>query len=247
MTDQRHAKDTLFAQSTAAVTPFCFDDKVAAVFPDMIKRSIPGYSTILSMIGDMAERYAQADSYCYDLGCSLGAAILAMRHRIRTANCTIIGVDNSAAMIARCQGIIDADSDETPVQLIADTIESTPIENASMVVLNFTLQFIQPSQRQALLQRIFDGLRPGGVLLLSEKIIFKDRAHQALMTQLYHNFKRANGYSDTEIAQKRAALENVLIPDTLDTHYQRLTTAGFASAELWFQCFSFASLLAIKA
>ncbi len=213
----------------------------------MIKRSVPGYSTILSMIGDMAERYVQAGSDCYDLGCSLGAAILAMRHRVRAANCRIIGVDNSLAMIERCQSIIDADSDETPVQLIADNIQSTQISNASMVVLNFTLQFIQPKERQTLLQRIFDGLRPGGILLLSEKIVFKDETHQALMTQLYHNFKRANGYSDTEIAQKRAALENVLIPDKLDTHYQRLKTAGFTSAEVWFQCFSFASVLAIKA
>ncbi len=256
----KHPTDTLYANPLAEVSHFRFDDNVASVFPDMIKRSVPGYNTILSMICDMSERYAQSDSHCYDLGCSLGAATLAIHEGITAKNCKIIGIDNSKAMIKRCQIIVDqlksnADkgaSDDretisTPIELYCNNIESVLIEKASIVVLNFTLQFISMERRQAIIQKIYDGLLPGGILLLSEKVIFTDPPHQQLMTDLYHNFKRTNGYSDLEISQKRTALENVLQPETIDTHKTRLKAAGFNSADVWFQCLTFASLIAIKA
>jgi tRNA (cmo5U34)-methyltransferase len=243
----KQAKDTIYADALKTITDFQFDEKVAAVFPDMIKRSVPGYTTILSMIGDMSERYAQANSHCYDLGCSLGAATLAMRHRIQAADCKIIAVDNSPAMIDRCQQILHADSNETPVELLCSDVQSLPIQKASMVVINFTLQFVPLTERQQIIQKIYDGMLPGGVLLLSEKIRFDDEPHQALMTELYHHFKRANGYSELEISQKRMALENVLQPETIDTHKARIKSAGFSSIDVWFQCFTFASFIAIKA
>lgn len=238
--------DTIYANPLAEVNRFAFDQRVVDVFPDMIKRSVPGYATIINMIGNLAERYVQANSQCYDLGCSLGAATLAMRHRIQAANCKIIGVDNSAAMIARCQQVIAADSGEIPVELLEASIQSVKIENASMAVLNFTLQFIATHEREEVLTNICSGLNPGGVLILSEKVVFDDEPHQQLMTDLHHNFKRANGYSDLEIAQKRSAIEHYLVPETLDTHRQRLRNAGFSSVDVWFQCFNFASLIAIK-
>ncbi|TQV78260.1 carboxy-S-adenosyl-L-methionine synthase CmoA [Exilibacterium tricleocarpae] len=242
--DSNH--DDLYADPLAQVAGFAFDSKVAAVFPDMIKRSVPGYSTIINMTGQLTERYARAGSRCYDLGCSLGASTLAMRHRLQAADCRIIGVDNSPAMIHRCRQVIEADSGEVPVELVCADLEAVAIARASVVVLNFTLQFIAPGQRRALIARIHDGLLPGGILVLSEKVTFADPEHQRLMTELHHNFKRANGYSDLEIAQKRSALEDVLIPDTLEAHRDRLREAGFASAEVWFQCFNFASLIAIR-
>jgi tRNA (cmo5U34)-methyltransferase len=238
--------DNIYANPLAEVSRFAFDQRVVDVFPDMIKRSVPGYATIINMIGNLAERYVQVDSQCYDLGCSLGAATLAMRHRIQAANCKIIGVDNSAAMIARCQQVISADSGEVPVELIEAPIQDVEIHNASMAVLNFTLQFIAVEDRLETLRRICSGLNPGGVLILSEKVMFDDEPHQQLMTELHHNFKRANGYSDLEIAQKRAAIENYLVPETLDAHRQRLRAAGFSSVDVWFQCFNFASFIAIK-
>lgn len=243
---KNHHPDTIYANPLAEVSRFAFDQRVVDVFPDMIKRSVPGYATIINMIGNLAERYAQPNSNCYDLGCSLGAATLAMRHRIQAANCKIIGVDNSAAMIARCQQVIEADSGEIPVDLIESPIQHINIENASMTVLNFTLQFIATDERPDVLKKICAGLNPGGVLILSEKVAFEDEPHQQLMTELYHNFKRANGYSDLEIAQKRAAIEDYLIPETLGVHRQRLRAAGFNSVDVWFQCFNFASLIAIK-
>ena len=241
-----HSTDNLYANPLAEVSAFAFDESVVNVFPDMIKRSVPGYATIINMIGNLAERYAQRDSDCYDLGCSLGAATLAMRHRIQSANCRIIGVDNSQAMIARCEQVIAADSAEVDVDLHCADLCEFPISNASIVVLNFTLQFIPVQKRAAILRKIYDGLKPNGVLILSEKLAFDDEQHQALMIELHHNFKRSNGYSDLEIAQKRTSIENVLIPETLATHRQRLKNAGFSSVDVWFQCFNFASIIAIK-
>ena len=238
--------DNLYANPLPQLNDFVFDESVVQVFPDMIKRSVPGYATIINMIGNLAERYAQADSLCYDLGCSLGAATLAMRHRVQAANCSIVAVDNSKAMIARCEQVIAADSAEIPVKLHCADLIGFPIQDASVVVLNFTLQFIATEQRAQILRSIYQGLKPNGVLILSEKLAFDDEQHQALMIELHHNFKRANGYSDLEIAQKRSAIENVLIPETLATHRQRLKNAGFASVDVWFQCFNFASIIAIK-
>ena len=238
--------DQLYANPLDQVERFAFDQHVVNVFPDMIKRSVPGYPTIINMIGNLAERYVTSGSNCYDLGCSLGAATLAMRHKIRATDCKIIGIDYSRAMIERCQQVIDADSAEIPVDLIEASLQDCAIENASMAVLNFTLQFIPVEERLAQLKKIADGLRPGGVLILSEKLAFEDPLHQQLMIDLHHNFKRSNGYSDLEIAQKRQAIENYLIPETLDAHKERLRQAGFTSADVWFQCFNFASIIAIK-
>ncbi len=239
-------KDQLYANPRDTVSGFAFDQSVVNVFPDMIQRSVPGYATIIHMIGQISERYAQANSNLYDLGCSLGAATLAMRHRVAAAGTKIVAIDQSQQMIARCRGLVDADAGIVPVDLIRGDIAEIAIENASVCVLNFTLQFIPLAQRTQLMEKIAAGLLPGGVLILSEKIAFDDPEHQQLMIDLHHNFKRANGYSDLEIAQKRSALENILLPETLKTHQNRLIDAGFRTVDCWFQCFNFTSIIAFK-
>lgn len=248
---RKSTADTLYASLLEPIAQFSFDEQVAAVFADMIQRSVPGYTTILGMIRYIAARYVVDNSRCYDLGCSLGAAALAMRQGIRAAGCAIIGVDNSAAMIKRCRSNIEFGKNmgsikSIPIEFRCCDLESADIEQASMVVLNFTLQFVPLDRRQAIIQKIYNGLLPGGVLVISEKILFEDPSHQQLMTELYHNFKRANGYSDLEIARKRRALEEVLQPETMGAHRKRLRDAGFNSVDAWFQCFTFASLIAIK-
>lgn len=239
-------KDSIYAQPLASIADFAFDDTVAAVFPDMIQRSVPGYSTIIAMTGVLAERYAQTNTHCYDLGCSLGASTLSMAKQLEGRDCSLIGVDNSAAMLTRCQQRVTESKLNTTVELIEADINDIAINNASVVVLNFTLQFVPLESRPALIKRIADGMQPGGILILSEKICFEDEHLQALNVDLHHSFKRANGYSDMEISQKRSAIENVLIPETLQCHQQRLKAAGFQSVDVWFQCFNFASLVAIK-
>ncbi|MEX0606137.1 MAG: carboxy-S-adenosyl-L-methionine synthase CmoA [Marinobacter sp.] len=238
--------DTLFA-SVRPTEDFRFDASVARVFPDMIRRSVPGYTTIVPMIEVITEQYVQPGSHCYDLGCSLGASTLAMRHGIRHRDCELIGVDNSAAMLERCEHYIALDDHPLPVTLRCEDISQTAFENASVTTLNFTLQFIPLAQRSGLLARIAAATRPGGVLILSEKISFEDTSEQDTQTHLHHEFKRANGYSEMEISQKRSALEQVLIPETLAVHRERLLNAGFTDVVVWYQCFNFVSILAIKA
>jgi len=242
-----HKTDAIYAGPLQKIIDFQFDERVVAVFPDMIQRSVPGYGMIISNIGILAAKYAQAGSHCYDLGCSLGAASLAMRQRIAAPDCDIISVDNSPAMIERARELLALDTESTvPVTIICANLQNVTIENASVVVLNFTLQFIPPAERLALIRRIYAGLRPGGILILSEKIAFSEPERQQFHEELHHDFKRANGYSDLEISQKRSALEKVMIPETLACHQERLQGAGFSSSELWFQSFNFVSLVAIK-
>ena len=243
-------KDQIYAGDASGDAPFRFDESVARVFPDMLQRSIPGYAASLEAIGSLAARYVQAGSRCYDLGCSLGAATLAMRQGIRAPGCEIVAIDNSPAMIERCTRVIATDDDVNPgrsaVRLELGDICEADIENASMVVLNYTLQFLDLPARDALIRRIAAGLLPGGLLLLSEKVVDDNPHMEQLLTDLHHEHKRRNAYSELEISRKRAALENVLIPETVSAHRQRLADAGFAHIGVWLRYFNFVSIVAIK-
>jgi len=238
--------DNIFASPLDKISDFAFDEAVARVFPDMIRRSVPGYTTIIPMIGIITAKYAQNGSACYDLGCSLGASTLAMRHGLKDKQCELIAVDNSPAMLERCSHYIELDNEKTPVELICADINALQFKPCSVITLNFTLQFIAPDKRLGLLTKLFNALLPGGVLILSEKICFPSITEQNALEMLHWDFKRANGYSELEVSQKRTALEQVLLPDSLDTHKKRLSEAGFQEVFSWYQCFNFVSLIAVK-
>ena len=239
-------EDRIYAKPQPHLVDFAFDEQVARVFPDMIRRSVPGYETIISMLGMFAKEFVTDNSQVYDLGCSLGAASLAMRRHIQASGCRLIAVDNAEAMVKHCRENLEQDQSITACEVRCEDIQDTLIQNASLVTLNFTLQFIAPESREALLKNILTGLNTGGALVLSEKIFFENDDSQELQTSWHHSFKRANGYSDLEISQKRQAIENVLIPDTIEQHRERLTKLGFSRVECWFQCFNFVSFVAIK-
>jgi tRNA (cmo5U34)-methyltransferase len=241
--------DRLFSHPLVQVPDFAFNEDVVRVFPDMIKRSVPGYPTIVENLGVLAAQFARPNSLLYDLGSSLGAVTQALRRHVRTEGCRVIAVDNSAAMVARCREYLHAQDamfqELLPVEVIEADILSLELQPASLVAMNFTLQFIALEQRPALLARIRQALLPGGALILSEKLRFEDEEEHALLTDLHLAFKRANGYSELEIAQKRSALENVMKPDSLTQHRERLLAAGFSKVVPWFQCLNFASLIAL--
>ncbi|AKH19433.1 carboxy-S-adenosyl-L-methionine synthase CmoA [Sedimenticola thiotaurini] len=239
-------QDRVYSDPREQIDKFVFDQQVARVFPDMIGRSVPGYDSVINLSGVLAAQYVQPDTLCYDLGCSLGATSLAIRNGIRVPGCRIIAVDNSPAMLEQAAKRLPAADGATPIDFVCADITRMTFQNTSMVTLNFTLQFIPLEERSALLQRIQAGLRPGGILILSEKIRFEDPEEEQLQIEMHHAFKRANGYNDLEISQKRSALENVLIPESLARHQSRLKQAGFRRADLWFQCFNFVSLVARK-
>lgn len=240
------SKDEIFKDRGAAPGTFEFNESVAAVFPDMLRRSIPGYDASIEAIGMLARRYVTPGSRCYDLGCSLGAATLAIRRNVAGRGCEIHAVDLAPAMVDRCRKAVDADDADVPVNVIAGDIRDVAIDNASIVVLNYTLQFLPVDDRVGLIRKIHDGLNSGGVLVLSEKVADDDPAVESLLVDLHHEFKRANDYSDMEIARKRTALDNVLIPESTSVHLERLTAAGFKHRSVWLKHFNFVSILAIR-
>ena len=239
-------KDTIYRFANNSVKPFEFNEEVTNVFPDMILRSVPGYPLTISMISVIADKFYQTGSNIYDLGCSLGTVSIAISKVIRDKKCKIIAIDNSEAMIRSCCKNNKKEENGSKIDFILDDILMTNINNASIVVMNFSLQFIQLEKRQELIERIFNGLLPGGVLILSEKIFFHDKNENDAMTRLHYHMKELNGYEKLEISSKRKSLEDVLIPEKIDTHLKRLSQAGFKDSFVWLKCFNFASLVAFK-
>ena len=242
-------KDKIYQSAHTGVARFQFDARVANVFSDMIARSVPGYLQILELLPTLVRKFRQDDAQYYDLGCSLGAGMLAMAQGLDTPS-KLIGIDNSAAMLEQAEAIV-AGLGETALgqhqpELRCEDLSDSSIDNAAMVLMNFTLQFIETDKRAPLLRKIFAGLRPNGVLVLSEKIEFEDSLTNQTLIDIHHQYKADQGYSKLEIAQKRDAIENVLIPETLAVHTQRLRSIGFEVVVPWVQNLQFVSILAIK-
>jgi len=244
-------KDRLYRDDSIQAHDFVFDQRVVRVFPDMIRRSVPGYGVIVPSIALLARHYAQAGTNIYDLGCSLGAVTFAILDALPAGENTVIAIDSSPEMISgiRCKAN-ERDENNAPgearLRIVEADILDTAVKDASVVVMNFTLQFIEPGKRDELLRRIVAGMRPGGMLVLSEKVRFSNELEEKLQSSWHLDFKRAQGYSDLEIARKRDALEKTLKPETVEAHLLRLEQAGFSAAYRWFQCFNFAALAAIK-
>lgn len=241
-------KDAVYANPFENLGPFAFNDDVAKVFPDMIRRSVPGYGQLVGGTGLLAARHAQPNTNLYDLGTSLGATALSMARHVRAADTKIIAVDNSAAMIDRARNFLAESRAETdvPIELVQADVLDQPLENASVTSLILTLQFLPFEQRDRFIQRIAEATTTGGVLVLAEKVTFEDPKHAQWAAETYWDFKRANGYSELEISQKRSALENVLVPETPQAHETRLRDAGFAEVRPWFQTLNFMAWIAIK-
>ncbi len=236
-------RDRVFAKPLTDVKAFEFNDAVADVFTDMISRSVPGYESMLHLIGLYADIFVTDGSRIYDLGCSLGDAALIAERQTRDRERSIIAIDLSESMIQRClqkHGVLP------DIEWRCADILSVEISNASMVILNLTLQFLSPEERLAELQRVYAGLNPGGVLVLSEKVTFDDADENQRMIELHQAFKKSQGYSELEISQKRTALEGVMQLDDNDFHRKRLLEVGFAEVYQCLRLFNFVSFLAIK-
>ncbi len=238
-------RDDLFASPLSDPGLFRFDASVASVFPDMINRSVPGYATVVGMTGTLAAQHARPGSQIYDLGCSWGASLLSVARESACDRCELIGIDNSESMLEQASNHLAQFPKAKRIQLQHADVLDTPLHNASVVIMNYTLQFIPIEEREGLLKRIREAMMPGDVLILSEKLTLPDPRLNEYLIDLHHDFKRQQGYSDLEIAQKRQALEDVLVPETRQTHVERLQKAGFSRCDVWFQCLNFGSLIAI--
>ena len=236
-------RDNLFS-ANIDIADFRFDKEVVEVFDDMVRRSVPGYDSMIQMIGLIARMYGQDNTNYYDLGSSTGAISLAIALNNKHQKNTFFAIDNSEEMVSKCKQNLESKIDN--LQATCADINQIHIENASIVVLNLTLQFIDVKDRSNLIKKIYEGLNPGGVLIISEKIHFEDKETQDQITNLHIDFKKENGYSELEIANKRQAIENVLITDTKAIHIERLKDSGFKDTSCFFQCLNFVSFLSVK-
>jgi tRNA (cmo5U34)-methyltransferase len=239
-------KDQIYREPRSHVPPFEFDEHVAGVFDDMIRRCVPFYQEVIDRQVQLIVRYYQPGTRIYDLGCSNGNLGIALCGRMHEAQFEMIAVDNSVPMLDAYRARLEDMTGRDNIRLCRQDIRRTSIENASVVVLNFTLQFLTLNERAAVIRHIYDGLCSGAVLLFCEKIIHQDPALAQLQHDLYFDFKRRNGYSELEISQKREALEKVLVPETMEQHQKRLQQAGFNSIDVWFKWFNFAAMIAVK-
>lgn len=246
--------DTLFTTPLDKSARFSFDEQVVACFPDMIRRSVPGYGQVLSMLPIFARRHLgfrqtkddKRVSRVYDLGTSLGAVLFSLAGEFAPDELQMIGVDVSKPMTAKASTLLTEHYPNHDIQIITADICELEILPCDMIVLNLTLQFLPPEKRLPLLQKCYDALAVGGILILTEKVHLQDEQNDAWQVERYYDFKRANGYSELEISGKRTALENVLMTDTKEIHHQRLQQAGFDRVLTWFGFLNFISMIAFK-
>lgn len=255
-TTSKAGLDTLFTTPLDKAARFSFDEQVVACFPDMIRRSVPGYGQVLAMLPIFVRRHAKFNqqnegglrvSRVYDLGCSLGAASMALASDFSASDLQIKAVDISPAMTSKAKAVLDEHFSGHDIEVITQDVREIDFEPCDVVILNLTLQFLPKDDRLALLTKIYKALDSGGILILTEKTHALDEQFDAWLIERYYDFKRANGYSELEISGKRNALENVLITDTIDEHHDRLSAAGFERHLTWFQFLNFASMIAFKA
>jgi tRNA (cmo5U34)-methyltransferase len=245
MTKKPTDRDKLFADPKPIVGDFNFGAETAMVFDDMLQRSVPFYAEVQRMIAEIASDFAVDGTNVYDLGCSTCATFRALRDLDRDV--AFIGVDDSEAMLARAEEELARDGFARRYELRQqDLNRELGIENASVVIMTLTLQFVRPLHRERVMRTIFEGLNHQGCLILIEKVIAQESLMNRLFIKYYYDFKRRNGYSDIEIAQKREALENVLIPYRLEENERLLVSAGFGKPETFFKWYNFSGLLAVK-
>lgn len=238
-------KDQYFATEQKTIKPFEFNAAVAEVFDDMVSRSVPFYEESHRVCADMALRFYQGLGPIIDLGCSTGTTISFLEKVLGEAglDASFVGVDSSAPMLEIAQKKCSFVRDLT---LRQENMCDTDFTGCEIVILNYTLQFLSLDKRLDLLKKIFSGLRPGGIVIISEKIRAPHAVTQELITDLYYDFKKRNGYSALEISQKREALENVLVPLTTSEQLDMLEQAGFSHNDMLFKWYNFASYLARK-
>lgn len=235
-------KDDLYSQPLGQVPRFHFDAQVAGVFDDMIKRSVPGYEQVLQMQASLIRRIYRKPWKLYDLGCSTANLFALLGSDFAWDHC--IGVDPSGAMLDKARARF---AHVQGVQFVEQNAQNVNLDQAGIVVLNYVLQFLEPGEREPLLERIFEALPSGGFLLLSEKVRHTHSLLSELEIEVHHDHKRAMGYSDLEIQQKRDAIENYLRPESLDLHLARLKNIGFSGVDVVFKWMNFCSILAVKA
>lgn len=237
--------DNIF-QASHCPEEFSFDTRVAEVFDDMLTRSIPCYHRVINMSIRLLNRFCRDGDRIYDLGCSTGVTLMEMARKLTPQDLKFRGMDSSQAMIDKADLKLEMLSSRADISCLRQNITEAELKECGAVIINYTLQFLPPESRKDLLEKVFRALRPGGIIIVSEKTVSSHSAVQKSFEDIYLDFKKEQGYSETEIARKRKSLENILIPLTNRDNILLLEEAGFSEVESFFQWFNFAAFLGIK-
>jgi tRNA (cmo5U34)-methyltransferase len=242
-------KDEVFLAPGKLTSDFEFNAEVAEVFDDMLLRSVPFYLEQQSMVKCIGKSFWIPGTNVYDLGCSTATTLIVLCRELPDS-AHLIGYDNSLPMLERARQKIAANhlNDRIEVRYgeLNGPLAQVPVENASVVTMCWTLQFIRPLRRDHVVRWIYDGLADGGVLIVAEKILMNNGHMNRFFIDYYYEYKRRQGYSHTEIERKREALENVLIPYRLEENLEVFRRNGFEIVETFFQWFNFAAFLCVK-
>lgn len=236
-------KDILF-KSAGPISKFEFNAPVVRVFEDMLTRSVPFYKECLELTVQLVQNYARPGKKVYDLGCSTGTLMLNLADRL-PKSVKLVGIDNSPQMLKKATRKLKKHSKRCEF-IEADLQSKLDLTNTSVVVMNYTLQFIPPDKRGKMLKTIYQNLIPGGALVLIEKIKGESEGLENLFIEEHHRFKNSKGYSKMEIARKRQALEKVLVPLTAKQNENLLKRAGFREFETFFRWCNFTGWVALK-
>ena len=239
------AEDTLFSTGTVA-EDFAFNDQVADVFDDMLSRSVPYYRTVIDGMAQLLACHLAAGATVCDLGCSTGTTLLELARRLPELQLCYIGIDKAPAMLAKARRKSAMFSKSEVMRFIEADITSCPLPRAEAIICNYTLQFLRPLTRRPFVRRLYEALPAGGILFLGEKTISHASRLNRDFIDIYHKFKKQQGYSELEIAAKREALENVLIPFSQEENIRLLREAGFEEIEPFFRWFNFTATVALK-
>jgi len=246
MASKRTPRDKIFARKQRAVNDFNFGEKTAKVFDDMLDRSVPFYAEAQRMISEIAADFATEGTNVYDLGCSTGTTFLTL-DPVVPKGVRFVGIDSSQAMLKEAREKLRNYKVTRKVELVhGDLNRGVTMSNASLAILNLTLQFIRPLNRPKLISSIAHGMNTGGCLVIFEKVLSRHALLNRLFIKYYYAFKERNGYSQMEISQKREALENILIPFRIEENMELLLNNGFRECEVFFKWYNFCGMLAIK-
>ncbi|MEA1879052.1 MAG: carboxy-S-adenosyl-L-methionine synthase CmoA [Campylobacterota bacterium] len=234
-------KDKVFSQKINK--KFEFDEAVASVFDDMLSRSVPFYDEVRKLIIALILAEQKEGMKVLDLGSSTAKFLLDLHAKMEVPM-KLKGLDNSQAMLDRAEQKCQAFG--ANIELALADMLTYNYSQEDVIVANYTLQFIRPMHRVELMKKIFTGLNDDGMFIFSEKIVFEDKVLDKNIIDIYYNYKKEQGYSEYEIAQKREALENVLIPFTIKENIQMCKDAGFTKIETIFQWSNFVTFVAKK-
>ncbi len=239
-------KDKVF-ETEKIIKDFSFNSEVASVFDDMVSRSVPYYDEMQRMVGELAKDYAKSNSNIYDIGCSTGTTISLLDNVIGEKDIKFIGIDNSQEMLAKAETKLEKLNLKNNYEFkVQDINKEIYLENASVVTMLLTLQFVRPLNRESIMKKIYEGLNKDGCLMMIEKVTSEDTTFNRLFIEHYYDFKRNNGYSEIEISKKREALENVLIPYRMEENFDLLKLVGFKRIEVFFRWYNFCAIIAVK-